>query len=148
MSETTASPLRPRATRWVAGGLVVLTLGGAATLMVMLALDGLLQSMFALWIIALALGAAVFLLLQALVVARATAQGLYVRNLVRRRLLPWESIVSVRFGPDRPWAQLDLDDGTTWPVMAIQSADGAYGHEQARRLAGWVQDREGTDPNP
>src|SRR5699024_9466473 len=126
--------------------LIALTLGGAVVLMIMLAVDGLLRSYYALWIVVLAGAAATFLLLHVLVIARATPGGLFVRNLVRRRNLPWASIVSVRFGPDRPWAQLDLADGTTWPVMAIQSADGAYGTEQARRLAAWVRDAEATEP--
>lgn len=142
------SALRPRATRWVAIGLIVLTLGGAAGLMIMLALDGLLLSIYALWIVLLAVAAATFLLLHALVAARATDDGLFVRNLVRRRTFPWAAIISVRFGPDRPWAQLDLSDGTTWPVMAIQSADGDHGHSQARRLADWVSRGEGREPSP
>ncbi len=64
--------------------------------------------------------------------------GLTVRNLVRTRRLTWAEIVSVRFGPDRPWVQLDLADGGTHPVMAVQRADGARARAEARRLAALV----------
>ena len=62
-------------------------------------------------------------------------EGLTVRNLVRTRRYAWAQVVSVRFGPDRPWAQLDLADGTTTAVMAVQAADGERARREARRLA-------------
>lgn len=69
------------------------------------------------------------------VVALPSEQGLHVRNLLVRRDLEWAQIVTVRFGGGAPWAVLDLADGDTLPVMAVQRSDGAYGEEQARRLA-------------
>lgn len=80
-------------------------------------------------------GAAWFLLREAGVRAVPDADGLSVRNLLRTRRLAWAEVVSVRFGPDRPWVQLDLADGTTWPVMAVQRADGERAGAEARRLA-------------
>lgn len=62
-------------------------------------------------------------------------QGLTVRNIVRRTELEWAQIVSVRFGGGNPWVLLDLDDGETMAVMAIQRADGPHGEAEARRLA-------------
>lgn len=62
-------------------------------------------------------------------------EGLMVRNLLRTTRLSWAEVHSVRFGPDRPWVQLDLADGTTLAVMAVQQADGAHARREARRLA-------------
>ena len=76
-----------------------------------------------------------FLLLHAGVRAVPDESGLTVRNLVLTRRVAWTQIVSVRFGQGRPWVQLDLDDGTTLAVMAVQRADGALAAREARRLA-------------
>jgi hypothetical protein len=78
---------------------------------------------------------ALFLVRQASVVARADDDGLTVRNLVFTRRLEWAEVVSVRFGSGRPWVQLDLADGDTLAVMAIQRADGPFADAEARRLA-------------
>lgn len=72
---------------------------------------------------------------EAAVTARPDEHGLTVRNLVLRRRLEWPEIVDVRFGEGRPWVQLDLADGDTLAVMAIQRADGAAAEREARRLA-------------
>lgn len=90
-------------------------------------------------------GIAWFLLRQAGVRADPDADGLTVRNLLRTRRLAWAQIVSVRFGPDRPWVQLDLADGTTLPVMAVQRADGARARAEARRLATLVAHLSATE---
>ena len=72
---------------------------------------------------------------EAAVVARPDDEGLTVRNLLVVRRLTWAQIVDVRFGEGRPWVQLDLDDGDTLAVMAIQRADGSAAEQEARRLA-------------
>lgn len=81
------------------------------------------------------LGSAAFLARLGSVRADVGPQGLVVRNLARARTLAWAEVVSVRFGPDRPWVQLDLADGGTLAVMAIQRADGEPARAEARRLA-------------
>lgn len=85
-----------------------------------------------------------FLLLEAGVRAVPGPDGLVVRNLVRTRRLAWAEIVSVRFGPDRPWVLLDLADGDTLAVMAVQRADGDRARADARRLATLVALHSGT----
>jgi hypothetical protein len=77
--------------------------------------------------------------------ARATDQGLQVVNGYRRHDLEWSQIVRVSLTPNRPWALMDLDDGTTMSVMAIQSADGARARRAAHRLAVLVARRTRTD---
>ena len=76
-----------------------------------------------------------FLMRQAGVRADPDADGLRVRNLLVTRTVGWAQIVSVRFGQGRPWVQLDLADGDTLAVMAVQRADGVLALDEARRLA-------------
>ncbi|RBP61600.1 PH (Pleckstrin Homology) domain-containing protein [Brevibacterium sanguinis] len=68
--------------------------------------------------------------------ARPSETGLVVRNMARTRFFAWGEILGVSFAPDGddPWPLLDLADGTTWAVMAIQHADGPRAHEECRRL--------------
>lgn len=96
-------------------------------------------------IAAFGLAVAWFAYRQAAVRAVPDAVGLAVQNLVHRRRIEWAEIVSVRFGPDRPWVQLDLADGRTLAVMAIQRADGRRAQDEARRLATLVA-RHSTTP--
>lgn len=86
-------------------------------------------------------GAAITLFLwrQATVSARVSPQGIAVRNLVFSRRLEWAEVVLVRYGEGRPWAQLDLADGSTLAVMGVQRADGARAEREARRLATLVE---------
>src|SRR5690625_7640036 len=69
--------------------------------------------------------------------ARPTDTGLVVRNMVRTHRFEWGQILGVSFSPagDDPWPLLDLADGTTCAVMAIQHADGPGAHAD---VAGWV----------
>lgn len=85
-----------------------------------------------------------FLLREAGVRADPDPDGVTVRNLLRTRRLAWAEVVSVRFGPDRPWVQLDLADGDTLAVMGVQRADGAFAEREARRLATLVARRSAT----
>jgi hypothetical protein len=62
-------------------------------------------------------------------------EGLVVRNLLLTRRLEWAEVRAIRFGGGDPWVTLDLSDGDTLAVMAIQRADGARGRAEATRLA-------------
>lgn len=68
--------------------------------------------------------------------ARPSETGLVVKNMVRTRTFAWGQILGVTFSPegDDPWPILDLVDGTTCSVMAIQHADGPRAHEECQRL--------------
>jgi Bacterial PH domain len=71
--------------------------------------------------------------------ATASATGLTVVNGYRVHVFAWTQIVSIKLPVGAPWAVLDLDDGTTCSVMALQSADGLRakrGVEQIRSLLG------------
>lgn len=68
--------------------------------------------------------------------SRATAEMecLVVVNGLRRRQLEWEQIVSIHLPPGAPWATLDLSDGTTVSVIALQGSDGARARNAVRQL--------------
>jgi hypothetical protein len=61
--------------------------------------------------------------------------GLVVRNVLLTRKLEWAELVGIHFGEGDAWVVLDVSDGDTLAVMAIQRADGAGAREEARRLA-------------
>ena len=69
------------------------------------------------------------------VAAWPSESGLRVRNLLTGRRLDWAEVVAVRFGGGGPWVTLDLTDGETLAVMAVQRADGPFGQAEATRLA-------------
>lgn len=62
-------------------------------------------------------------------------EGLRVRNLVLTTLVPWSDIEDVVFPEGDPWPKLLLADHEDLAVMAVQRSDGAFGQDQARRLA-------------
>lgn len=130
-------PLRPRAARVVclplAAASFVVMGGLAVTLPALAGVD--LGAGDRIGFVSLGVAMAWFLVREAGVRADPDPAGLTVRNLVRTRRLAWAEIVSVRFGPDRPWVQLDLADGDTLAVMAVQRADGDRARAEARRLA-------------
>lgn len=134
------APFTPRRTRQVALALAA----GVAVLVVALAV--VVPTGFAVGDRAgfLVVGALIdgFLWRQATVRAVPSERGLTVRNLFLGRDLEWAEVVSVRFG-ERPWVQLDLDDGDTLAVMGIQRSDGERAQDEARRLARLV-DRYST----
>ena len=78
---------------------------------------------------------------------RADDHGLTVVNLVRTRRLEWAQVLHVSLRPGDPWVQLDVDDGTTVSVMAIQTADGSRARTAARQLAVLVAARTRTSRN-
>jgi len=85
-------------------------------------------------IVALALVVSAVLLLLARPVLRADDRGLTVVNLLTGRRLDWSEVLRVGLGRDDSWAALDLADGTSYPVMALQASDG----ERTRRAVAEV----------
>ena len=76
--------------------------------------------------------AAWFALLRSRVVA--TDDRLVVVNGYKRREFEWAQVVRISMPPGAPWASLDLDDGTTCPVMGIQGSDGARARTAVRQV--------------
>jgi hypothetical protein len=80
------------------------------------------------------------------VAAVPSESGLRVRNLMTTRTLDWAEVVGVHLLVGAPWVSLDLDDGDTLPVMAIQKADGERGRAEASRLSALVAAHESPEP--
>lgn len=152
------APFRPRRGRFVAqiamwGSLIVF--GGIAVLIPAQALGG---WNFADRLMFFGLGVVVAALAWRYMAISAlpSRRQLVVRNLVVSRTVEWAEIVGVQFGGGEPWVTLDLVDGDTLAVMAIQKADGPVAQQQASRLAALVQalgettepDRTGERPDP
>lgn len=127
----------PRRARRVAYGVAVAQL--AVLTVIAVALPGAGPVAFAWYdraqIIGLSLAIAVVLWRFGGVTARPDPTRLEVRNVVRTSRLDWAEIVAVHFGGGTPWVMLDLADGESLAVMAVQRADGARAEAEARRLA-------------
>lgn len=84
----------------------------------------------------LALGAAYGTAGYAISRSRAVAvdSGLHVINGFRRYYYDWPEVVAVHLPAGAPWATLDLADGTTRSVMAIQNTDGGRARSAVREL--------------
>lgn len=67
-----------------------------------------------------------------------SAHGLVVRNLLFTRRLAWAEIVGVGMRYGDPWLTLDLSDGDSLGVMAVQGSDGEHAQRNAQRLADLV----------
>ncbi|TDE92512.1 PH domain-containing protein [Occultella glacieicola] len=135
------APFRPRATRIACLVIAVWLITGLAVLVVVLNRleePRLPDQVAAAVIVALVCA---FLARQAGVKAVPSADGLMVRNVFLTHRLEWAEIVSVRFG-ERDWVLLDLADGSTLAVMAIQRVDGKRGRAAASRLASLVAAHE------
>lgn len=77
----------------------------------------------------------------------ATERGVAVTNGYRRHELYWAEIIAISLTSNRPWALLDLTDGSTVAVMALQTSDGARATRLARELSVLIADRSRTDRN-
>ena len=75
-------------------------------------------------------------LLNALARSRVVARedGLTVVNGYKRRDLEWAQVIGVNLRRGAPWASLDLSDGETVAVMAIQGSDGPRAARAVREL--------------
>lgn len=120
----------------IAGGVLVFGLAAAAWFL----LDDEIKDMFTIYerITALVLGGMILACVHALVRPRAVATegGLTVVNGYKRRDFAWAQVVAIRLPTGAPWATLDLSDGTTCAVMALQSTDGDRAIKAVRQIRG------------
>jgi len=141
------APFRPRRARfvvWIFGGIEVVVLLGLAAF---LPATGPIPFHWPdrLGVVLVALAVVLVLSRFARLRAVPSPAGLRVRNVLFTRRLAWAQIVSVQFGGGNPWAVLDLTDGDTLAVMAVQRADGERAMGEARRLATLVALHTRTD---
>jgi len=77
----------------------------------------------------------------------ADEDGLRVVNLFSARTLEWAEVVEVNLQRGDPWVMLDLSDGDTLAVMAIQTNDGEHARQAAQRLRELVEAHTTTNQN-
>jgi hypothetical protein len=65
---------------------------------------------------------------------RATAEGVWIRNVFGTYNLPWSAVRAVRFERGHPWVTLELTDDDTLSVLAIQATDKDYAVQAVRGL--------------
>jgi hypothetical protein len=135
------APFRPKRGRAVALGVVwtALVVFGAIAVVMPAQPDGRWGLGDRLMFFGLGVGVAFVAWRYASIVAVPSREGLVVRNLVATRSLEWPEIVGIQFGGGQPWVTLDLEEGDTVAVMAIQKADGPVAGREASRLAALVQ---------
>jgi len=135
------APFRPRRGRAVALGVVwgSLAIFGLIAMMMPTQSDGRWGLADRLMFFALGVLVALAAWRYAAITAVPSRDGLVVRNLVVTRTLEWPEIVRIQFGGGEPWVSLDLEDGDTVAVMAIQKADGPVSAREASRLAALIQ---------
>lgn len=137
MSEQSSTrTLRPLGVRIVgiAGGVFLLVCFAALWVL----LPGSVQEDFDVFqrVTAILMGVGIAALIWPLVRSRAEVSdtGLIVVNGYKRRDFEWAQVVSVRLPRGAPWATLDLSDGTTCAVMALQGSDGSHALEGVRLI--------------
>jgi hypothetical protein len=64
----------------------------------------------------------------------ATEGGLTVVNGYRKRVFEWSQVIGVSLRRGAPWATLDLSDGTTISVIAVQGSDGQRARRAVREI--------------
>lgn len=94
-------------------------------------------------------GLVVLACLLALMRSRVTAHqgGVTVVNGYRTRELEWTQVVAVSLRRGAPWAGLDLSDGTSISVLAIQGSDGQRAISAVRELRALVAANSRTERN-
>ncbi len=83
----------------------------------------------------------IFCHLEASVTVTARPEVLVVRNLMSTRTLEWAEVIGISFPMGDPWAHLDLADGSTLALQAIQRYDGDRAIAAAHLLLRLVQER-------
>jgi hypothetical protein len=64
----------------------------------------------------------------------ASESGVVVVNGYKRHDYEWAEVISIHLPPGAPWATIDLADGTTASLLAIQGSDGERAHAAVRAL--------------
>lgn len=64
----------------------------------------------------------------------ASESGLLVVNGYKRHDYEWAEVISIHLPPGAPWATIDLADGTTASLLAIQGSDGDRARDAVRAL--------------
>jgi hypothetical protein len=71
--------------------------------------------------------------------------GVTVVNGYRRQEFEWSQVVGVNLRRGAPWAGMDLSDGTSISILAIQGSDGQRAVRAVRQLRGLVAEHSHTE---
>jgi hypothetical protein len=95
------------------------------------------------------LGLLAFACWYALVRSRVTADehGVTVVNGYRRRMFEWSQVIAINLRRGAPWAGMDLSDGTSISMVAIQGSDGDRAVRAVKELRRLVAENSRTDRN-
>lgn len=130
--------LRPRAVRvaaYLSAAIVMAGMIGGAVLITSFQWGG------RLGLVAVGVLVVIFCHLEASVSVTARPEALVVRNLMSTRTLEWAEVIGISFPMGDPWAHLDLADGSTLALQAIQRYDGDRAIAAAHLLLRLVQER-------
>ncbi|WP_285757845.1 PH domain-containing protein [Nocardiopsis ansamitocini] len=114
--------MRPRNVRWVAYGLAALIFLTLLVLAVIMPGEWGVPDRVALVALGAVMAAGLHLLARPHL--ELTENRVTVVNSIRTHVLVWPEIVDARMPVGEPWPSIDLLDGSTLAVMAIQSNDG------------------------
>lgn len=136
---------RPRGIRVVAYGLAALIVATMAVLAVILPPDWQLQDRVFLVLLGAAIGGGLHLLARPRL--ELTEDRVTVVNVIRTYVLVWPEIIDARMPTGEPWPSIDLADGSTLAVMAIQSSDGDLARGNLTEFQRHLHER-GEAPEP
>ena len=93
------------------------------------------------------LGLGAFACWFAIMRSRVTADenGMTVVNGYRRRAFEWSQVVAINLRRGAPWAGVDLSDGTSVSLFAIQGSDGQRAIRAVRELRALVEKHTPSD---
>lgn len=135
---------RPRTVRMVAYGLGLLIVVTFAVMAVILPMD---------WrafdrVMLVGFGILVAGGLHLLARPRLTAEEnrVLVVNGIRTHVLSWQEILDIQMPEGEPWACVDLSDGTSLPVMGVQSTDGESARQAVADFRVMLRRGEAEEP--
>jgi len=137
---------RPRNIRLVAYGLTALVMATMAVLAVILPRDWGVQDRLSLLLLGAVIGGGLHFLARPRLVL--TEERVTVVNSVRTHVLVWPEIIDARMPVGEPWPSIDLADGSTLAVMAIQSSDGELARSNLEEFRSHLRERgEAAEPD-
>lgn len=137
---------RPRAVRLVAYGLGLLIVATMVVLAVILPAEWRTMDRFLVVGLGLAVAAGLHMLGRPRLIA--TERNVVVVNGIRTHHLAWPEVLDIRMPVGEPWPCLDLSDGTSLPVMGIQSTDGEFAQRALAEFRSMLDRGEGREPDP
>ncbi|MBR8741597.1 PH domain-containing protein [Nocardiopsis sp. MG754419] len=144
MRPETPRTWRPRAVRWVAYALGALIVGTMVVLAVILPVEW--RALDRVLVVGLGLAIAAGLHMLARPRLIATERNVIVINGIRTHYLAWPEVLDIRMPVGEPWPSLDLSDGTSLPVMGIQSTDGDLARRNLEEFRAMLGRGEASEP--